>query len=194
MKNLNKFMAIMPLAASVMAPLSAFAATGYTTTEESVNYIENGLTQDYDNTADETKVDVLVAQASTFTVSIPKRIVLNGAVGQKNDADYTVKVSGNIASDEMIHVTPATGFKMHDDKGVKADLDTTVTQGVTKFVNEEAKPAKYADANDTILIKVDNTDNAGVTQGNVEVHNLTSGSWTGVFNFDIKLETVSFGK
>lgn len=194
MKNLNKFMAIMPLAASVVAPMSAFAATGYTTTTESVDYIENGLTQDYDNTADETKVDVLVAQASTFTVSIPKRIVLNGARNEKNDADYTVKVSGNIASDEMVHVTPATGFKMHDDKGIKADLDTVVTQAVTKFVNEEAKPAMYDSDADTIMIKTDNANNVGVTQGNVEVQNLTSGSWTGVFNFDIKLETVTFSK
>lgn len=194
MKKLNKFMAIMPLAASIVTPMSAFAATGYTTTEEDVTYREDGLTQDYDNTADETKVDVLVAQASTFTVSIPKRIVLNGAVNEKNDADYTVKVAGNIASDEVIHVTPASTFKMSDDKGIKTDLDTTVTQSVTKFVNEAAKPAEYADATDTILIKNNNDGDVGTTNGNVEVHNLTSGRWTGVFNFDIKLETVTFAK
>lgn len=192
MKNLNKFMAIMPLAASVIAPLSAFAATGYTTSEEEVTYVKDALTTDYDNTVDETKVDVLVAQASTFTVSIPKRIVLDGAVGRKNDADYTIKVNGNIASDEVIHVTPPANFKMHDDRGVKADLETTITQKVTKFVNEESKPKKYASVDDTILIKINNDDNVGVTNGNVEVHNLTSGSWTGVFNFDIKLETVKF--
>ncbi len=192
MKNLNKFMAIMPLAASIIAPMSAFAATGYTTSSESVNYDGGTLNADYDNTADETKVDVTVAQTSTFTVSIPKRIVLNGAVDEKNDADYTVKVSGNIASDEMIHVTPPANFLMHDDRGVKADLNTVVTQNVTKFVNAEAKPAKYASADDTILIKINNDGNVGVTNGNVEVKNLTAGSWTGVFNFDIKLETVTF--
>ena len=192
MKNFSKMMAIMPMVASILATMSAFAATGYKTSEEDVTYRENGLTQDYDNTADETKVDVLVTQASTFTVSIPKRIVLNGAVNEKNDADYVVKVAGNIASDEIIHVTPASTFKMRDDKGVKADLDTTVTQTVTKFVNEAAKPAKYADATDTVLIKNDNANDVGTISGNVEVHNLTSGSWTGVFNFDIKLETVTF--
>ena len=188
MKKFNKMITIIPIIASMVIPIPTFA-TEYVTSTEEVEYREQDLTQDYDNTADETKVDVLVVQASSFSVLIPKRIVLNGSVTEANDADYTIKVSGNIASNEVIHVIPVDTFKMYDDNGIMPALDTTVTQDVTKFVDETLKNSKYPDATDTIFIKTNNDGNVGITTGNVEVHDLTSGSWSGIFNFEIKLIT-----
>ena len=189
MKNLNKIIINIPLIALIIMPTFVFA-TEYENTTESVEYREQDLTQDYDNTADETKVDVLVVQASSFSVSIPKRIVLNGSVTEANDADYTIKVSGNIASNEVISVIPANTFKMYDENGIMPALDTTVTQNVTKFVDEALKNSKYPNATDTIFIKTNNDGDVGTTTGNVEVHELTSGSWSGIFNFEIKLKSI----
>ena len=199
MKFKNKLLAIMPIASSMLLPITAFAETGYITSTESVDYnTNNPIETDKTNTDEETKVDVTVSQTSTFSVKIPKVMVLNGAVGQKNDADYEVTVSGNIASDEVVSVTPPSDFKMHDDRGRKADLTTTITQEKTRFVNQESylsSKTDYKTEADCCMMaqEAGNTGFGTVTiPGNVEVHSLSAGSWTGVFNFDIKLSTVTF--
>lgn len=188
MKNLNKVMAIMPLAASMVAPMSAFAATSYTTSEAAV--LETQTVEGDASGEEARQVEVSVTQASAFSISIPKRITLNGAKGATNDSDYNVKVAGNIASDEMITVTPVATFKMSDTKGVKTDLNAEVTQAQTKFINEAVKgTSTYTSNNDYVGIKVEQADTPAVT-GNVKVLNLTAGSWAGQFNFDIKLDKI----
>jgi hypothetical protein len=115
-------------------------------------------------------------------VSIPKTIVLNGADGDENSSTYKVSVSGNIASDEVVSVTPDTSFQMSDIKGIKSSITATVTQPVTKFVDSQAKAtSSLKNVADTIAM--------GETSGSVVVANLSSGSWTGQFNFVIKLST-----
>ena len=130
MKNkLDKILATIPVFAAAITPMSVFAATGYQTSSENVTY-SNAITQDATNNT----VNVTVTQTSTFSVSIPKNISLSGASGENNEANYSIAVTGNIASDETINVVPDTNFKMKDIKQIKDDIDANVTQVVTKFV------------------------------------------------------------
>lgn len=183
MKKINKVLAIIPALVSVM-PMSVFAATGYQDTKEGVTY-ENDIVAD----KSQNECEVLVTQTSSFSVVIPKTIILNGTVGNTNFANYNVTVKGNIASDETINVVPDTNFKMKDIKQIKDDIDANVTQVVTKFVNAETKSKVYTNAEDTIGISV--KDETGKTVGNIKVDGLTAGSWRGVFNFNINLSTKS---
>jgi hypothetical protein len=182
MRN-TKLMAAIPMVATLIAPMTAFAATSYTTTSASVTNA-TAITAD----AETNQVDVSVTQGSTFSVTIPKKIVLTGTVGQTNKSDYSVTVSGNIASNEVINVVPSgTGtdssknptFSMSDDKGVKTALTATISQTVTKFVDSQSKEKTYKSATDTIAL--------GTTSGSVTVANLSAGSWSGNFNFAISL-------
>jgi hypothetical protein len=73
---------------------------------------------------------------------------------------------------------------MSDVKKVKDDLDGSISQTITKFVDKE--------------INIDSTltsfQHIGDTTGIVSINNLTSGEWTGSFNFKIKLHTHSFNE
>lgn len=182
MNKLNKILATVPVLATTIMPMSVFAATGYQDTNEGVTYSNNIEADKAQN-----ECEVLVTQTSSFSVVIPKTVILNGKVGKVNDADYNVTVKGNIASDETINVVPDSTFKMKDIKKVKDDIDANVTQSVTKFVNAETKEKVYANTADTIAIDVANE--TGKTTGTIQVENLTAGSWRGVFNFNINLST-----
>ena len=170
MKN-TKIMAAIPMVATLVMPMTAFAATDYTTTTESVDYTNGTFTRDTENTP----THVTVTQGSTFSVSIPKEVVLDGTANGTNAATYKLTVSGNIASNETINVVPDTSFKMSDVKKVKADINATVAQPITKFVDAQVND----EAADTIHL--------GETTGTITVEGLTSGSWEGSFNFNISL-------
>jgi hypothetical protein len=173
--NNKKLMAAIPMVATLLTPMTTFAATSYKTTSASSTNVTTPITAD----AETNTVNVSVTQGSTFSVTIPKTIVLNGAVGAANEASYDITVSGNIASDEVVSVTPDASFQMTDNKGVKSALTATVTQTVTKFVDSQV----------TIPTSTKDTIALGKTTGKVSVANLSSGSWTGNFNFVIKLST-----
>lgn len=114
--------------------------------------------------------EVLYTQTSTFTVTIPKQIVL----GETKASDYTVNVKGDISSDKQVRVAPDASFNMKDQAAVgvkKADVEATVTQDVTVWSSAD-------------VCKTDGTDKAG----NVSALDLTSGSWAGTFEFSIALE------
>lgn len=114
--------------------------------------------------------EVLYTKASTFTVTIPKTIVL----GTNKTSDYNVNVKGDIASDKQVKVAPDASFNMKDQAAVgekKADVEATVTQAITVWSSAD-------------VCKTDGTDKAG----NVSAQGLTSGSWAGTFEFNIALE------
>lgn len=116
------------------------------------------------------ETEVLYEQTSTFTVTIPKQIVL----GETKASDYTVNVKGDISSDKQVKVAPDANFNMSDIGTVgtrKADVEATVTQDVTVWSSAD-------------VCKTDGTDKAG----NVSAQDLTSGSWAGTFEFSIALE------
>lgn len=126
------------------------------------------------------ETDVLYSQSSTFSVTIPKTIVLDGAT---KDSDYTVNVKGDISSDKQVSVAPqdaidtvdGTNFYMKDVSAVankKADVEATVTQDATVWSSGEVCVAS-----------------TGTTKnGNVSAQSISAGSWKGTFTFNIALQ------
>lgn len=120
------------------------------------------------------ETEVKYSQSSTFTVTIPKTIVLDGST---KASDYNVNVKGDISSDKQVTVTPDASFKMKDQSSAakkKADVDATVTQAEKTWSSAEVDVAS-----------------TGTTKnGNISATGLTSGSWKGTFNFSIAMNDV----
>lgn len=134
--------------------------------------IEDSLSDvEYATASNATQKDVLVvaSQSSTFTVTIPKRITLDGTNGT---ADYEVTVQGDITGEEVITVIPSKTFEMIS-AGKKAII-ATVTQMKEAF-------SVALDTMEGLMKGV-------VTTGRVEVENLTAGEWEGICTFTIKID------
>lgn len=115
------------------------------------------------------QTEVIYNQESNFEVTVPKLIDL----GSDKLTNYTVGVTGDISSDEVIKVIPDESFLMKDISGttnLKDDVTATVTQDKTEWIFNEFE-----------------------TKGNgtVSALNLTAGTWEGKFNFNIKLEALN---
>lgn len=114
--------------------------------------------------------EVEYKQASTFSVTIPKKIVL----GEEKNSDYNVNVKGDISSTDQVKVAPITKFDMIDVGTVgtrKANVEATVKQDETIWSSAQ-------------VCAEDGTDKTG----NVSALGLTSGTWEGTFTFNIALE------
>lgn len=120
--------------------------------------------------------EVLYSLGSTFSVVIPKTIVLDTV---DKDSDYAVRVYGDISSDKKVTVAPqdalddiaGINFYMKDQatKGTKkADVQANVTQDVVDWTSAEVTADTSKD-------------------GNVAAPTITAGSWKGTFNFNIAL-------
>lgn len=120
-------------------------------------------------------IKVTYQQSSSYTVTIPKTIALDS----KKQAAYSVKVSGEIGSDQRVYVAPVDkitdsenlDFYMSDLSGKKADVVATVTQSKTYWSSENVTNA-YEE-----------------TQNCVSAPDLTAGTWEGTFQVEIRLET-----
>ena len=178
MKN-AKIMATIPMVASLIMPITTFAATSYETSTNDVKYTSG---EDIKYDSNENQVKVTATQGSTYSVRVPKTIVLDGVANGVNASDYEVSASGNLASDEIITIKPESShFVLKDTRKVKADVEGTINQKVVHFVDTQAKNVLYKDDETTIEL--------GKTTGNISVEGLTSGSWEGTFNFVISLTT-----
>lgn len=158
----NKILTSLMAATMVMgSTMPVFAATTATDTINETQ-VESGTTR---------PVEVTYTQSSTFTVTIPKTIALDGST---KTADYDVNVKGDIASDKQVKVAPDTTFKMVDQSKAakkKTDVDASVTQAETTWSSTEVNVAQ-----------------TGTTKtGNISATGLTSGSWKGTFNFSIAM-------
>lgn len=158
----NKILTSLMAATMVMgSAMPVFAAT---TEQQTVSQIEAdpGTTRE---------TEVTYTQSSTFTVTIPKTIALDGST---KTADYDVNVKGDIASDKEVRVAPDDTFKMKDQSNAskkKADVDAIVTQVNKNWSSTEV-----------------NVTTTGTTKtGNISATGLTSGSWKGTFNFSIAM-------
>lgn len=169
------------------------AETNYTDSTSSVSYnTDSPISSDVSTSNDAGKCDVRVSQTSTFSVTIPKTIVLNGGVGSDNSATYTVGVNANIASDEVIVVAPPESFQMADAKGIKTSTKTAnISQSVTRFVESETKTNQFSSRDEYTSIARASEGAEGTTSvdGSVTVENLTAGAWQGTFNFNISLSS-----
>lgn len=159
----NKILTSLMAATMVMgSTMPVFAATTATNTINETQ-VESGTTR---------PVEVTYTQSSTFTVTIPKTIALDGST---KTADYDVNVKGDIASDKQVKVAPDTTFKMVDQSKAakkKTDVDASVTQAETTWSSTEV-----------------NVTTTGTTKtGNISATGLTSGSWKGTFNFSIAMD------
>ena len=120
--------------------------------------------------------EVLYTQASSYSVVIPKTIVLDAV---SKDSDYAVRVYGDISSDKKVTVAPqdaladidGINFYMKDQAtaGVKKDdVQADVTQDVVDWTSAEVTADTSKD-------------------GNVAAPTITAGNWKGTFNFNIAL-------
>lgn len=149
-------------------------------------YYDEGIKAD----AESNSCEVYATQASTFSVIIPKTIILDGAKNEDgiNIGEYVVTVNGNIGGIETIHVNPDDSFKMK--QAGKEDLDATVKQTYVNFVVEERTEDSLVDG-----MTAENTaygvdkENGATSEGVVSVENLSAGSWSGQFNFNIQITT-----
>lgn len=128
--------------------------------------------------------EVLYDLGSTFSVVIPKRIVLDAT---SKDSDYAVRVYGDISSDKKVTVAPqdaltdidGINFYMKDQATAgtkKADVQADVTQAVVDWTSAE------------VCNKAEDKTPIGTTKnGNVAAPTISAGSWKGTFNFNIAL-------
>lgn len=110
-------------------------------------------------------------QASSFTVTIPKSIVLDS----NKTATYNVKVKGDILGNEIITVVPDQTVTLNDANG-KDPVTGNIAQEKTEFSSTEVN-------------QIDGTK----TNGNIAADDLTSGDWSGNFTFAINTNQIGDG-
>lgn len=101
---------------------------------------------------------------SSFNISIPKNLKDSGKSGK---LQYTITVEGNIASDEVLIITPDEYIILYQDG--KPSIRADITQTKTVFKSAE----------------LDNNAKAETT-GSIE-YSVSAGIWNGTFNFNINL-------
>lgn len=122
-------------------------------------------------------ITVTYKQASSFFVTIPKTIVLDGW----KQSTYAVKVSGDIDADQCVYVAPVDGiadtenidFYMKDQASENAKDDVVANVTHNKFHWSSAEVAESHRQDDNLVSAPD----------------LTAGAWKGIFQMEIKLET-----
>ena len=110
-------------------------------------------------------------QASSFTVTIPKSIVLDS----NKAATYNVKVKGDVLGNEIITVVPDATVTLNDANG-KDPVTGNIAQEKTEFSSTEVN-------------QIDGTK----TNGNIAANDLTSGDWSGNFEFAIGTNKIGNG-
>lgn len=133
---------------------------------------ESGWTTEENSFED---IKVTYQQSSSYTVTIPKTIALD----TKKQAAYSVKVSGEIGSDQRVYVAPVDkitdsenlDFYMSDLSGKKENVVATVTQSKTYWSSEDVANS-YEETNNS-----------------VSAPDLSAGTWEGTFQVEIRLES-----
>lgn len=116
------------------------------------------------NTATNTTT-VYAEIGSEFTVTIPKKIVLDG---ESKTGTYTVSVEGDIAGNEYVSVKPDETVVLSSNN--LADVTASISQDKTEWYYSEM------------------LENGVIGNGAIDANGITAGVWNGTFNFNIKLE------
>lgn len=125
--------------------------------------------------------EVLYDLGSTFSVVIPKTIVLDAT---SKDSNYTVKVSGDISSDKKVTVAPQDALAATDDPaGINFYMKDQAEKGTKKADVQADVTQEFVDWSSAEVCKADGT----TKNGNVAAPTITAGSWKGTFNFNIAL-------
>lgn len=185
---------------AAMSVSSAFAASGDAygsageNSVENVEYYDEAEYADAWTGVDGAATEVLVSRASSFTVIIPEKIVLEGSKDADNKADYNVTVTADMPGDAQINVVPNTAsktildgsatqednfadgsgtFAMLEAAGIKNNITATIEQADTSWTVED-------DGTDDVI-------DAVAKAGKVSVADLTAGEWSNTINFDISV-------
>ena len=143
---------------SVKEDITNTDATGQDTAQgKQSEYQEAGTNSDSTN--------VYLTKISTYTVTIPKTVILDG---ETDTGHYAVKVDGNFAGKEQVVVMPDETFAMSQDG--KDDIYATIEQDKTEWKYNELET---------------------IATGTVQAIDATAGSWNGSFNFNINLESAN---
>ena len=103
-------------------------------------------------------------QPASFSVVIPKQIVLNGNTGRAN---YTVSIDGVFYYNDNLTVKPNSSFVLRDKNNI-SHMTGTVNQPKTNFIKSDLN---------------------NIYNGTISVNRTNfSGLWNGSFNFEIKFE------
>lgn len=132
------------------------AATGTLGTDSIGNATSTEAAEDVNT------VNVSGSVASKYLVNIPIDLTLDGST---KAVEYTVSVSGDIAGDLAVLVTPENTFTLKSAK--KDDITATISQNRVSWASEDM-----------------GTEATGI----VSAPDLTAGDWNGTFNFYISLE------
>lgn len=179
-KKTKKIVAAFLAAMTALAafPMSALAASSIGSDAGNISVgedtVQNAKTTYEEMTEGNAKTRVyLTVSDSDLVVSVPTTIIVSGTPDQNGDyiGEYSVKVSGNMAGDQAVTVTPENEVINLHQTG-KADHDATISQNQTVFNSDD-----FA-ANTT-------------TEGKVVATGLSAGSWQSKTNFIIEKSNVN---
>lgn len=172
---MNKNKILTAVMAGTMMMGSVLPVCAATTKDQGVNQaelVDNAATRD---------TDVLYELGSTFSVVIPKTIVLDAT---SKDSNYTVKVSGDISSDKKVTVAPQDALNGEKDPaGINFYMKDQAEKGTKKADVQADVTQEFVDWSSAEVCKADGT----TKNGNVAAPTITAGNWKGTFNFNIAL-------
>lgn len=150
-----------------------------TQNKESVyDYVDNG------NLGDEHDVEVYVSKASTYTVMIPKTIILDG---QNGIGEYAVAVKGDIEGMKQITIAPYKDAETPLDANNKLVLKQTGKTDITALVIQDDQTVVYDD------LLINEYAEAATLTGTITAEGLSAGSWYGSFLMHISYDDISNG-
>ncbi|MCI5500582.1 MAG: hypothetical protein MR409_01490 [Lachnospiraceae bacterium] len=167
------------ISATTLAAISMAATLVTPAFAEDAQTVQTGVTETQEiSSATTGEATVTYTQDSTFTVSIPKKITLDGT---SKSAEYTVTVTGDVSGNEYVTVTPDSSFTLKDSHG-KADVTASVTDTDGNGLEESDCKFEASDINAE----------GGVSRTDaIKAADLTAGDWSGQLSFAIALNTNS---
>ena len=113
------------------------------------------------------EVEVSASKASTFMVTIPKKITLSGETGS---GSFTVSVTGDLSEGDTVSIVPDEDFTMMQEG--KNDITVTVSQDKTAFTKSD------------FVLQQDGSKVAS-SNGTLQMSEISAGVWEGSFDFTI---------
>ncbi len=172
LKTMCAALACTTLLSSMLASYATDVIITETPMDETSGTGDSGWTTEENSFED---IKVTYQQSSSYFVTIPKTIALDS----NKQATYSVKVAGAIDTKQRVYVAPVDGipetenldFYMKEKDNKKADVVATITQNKI-YWNSEEVANEYEETNNS-----------------VSAPDLTAGTWEGIFQMEIRLET-----
>lgn len=141
---------------------------------EAIDYVTEDFTDSAFDAEQKRDVEVYASQGQTFTIRIPRKIVLPGSKGSKSSAEFETEIKANISGADVIKIEPQNySFNLTESSGVKRAVECNITVGQTEF---------------SLLTNSQAALEAGViTTHKVTAERLSSGTWSGQFNWNISV-------